>query len=559
MTVARLDGTPLDVTSHICRLPSLIGRVSVSFGDGEELTVPLFDDEPLIFKMRKNWTGVGRRVTRITTGFFIVIAPDTWSRIGNAPVEPGRCSHPAFRAHFFHRDRSASLDGTEGFDEWNASPTTGIELTGALVHDDADDGPLYVGDVPTLEPWPEVEWARVGAETESGWAENFRPSEQSLSDVLAGKEGRFFLRVYGSDTKLTDSVVFRYIRDLMRIEVDGATYNESTALVPKKTGYKSTEVRFVGADGSSRTPVLPPEACQTVAPSGAIAVPPRPDADRVSCELGVGSGGTVNVVLDLPRIWWRVEDSASGPGDWCDTPLVMTRAEFRKRAYADGALVLLSNREASLRAGFDQEREQPYSRKIEDDHIAVPLEHFVDYDQIDQRLSADSQFNVEWAKAIVPTIVVSADPMPEVVSFAAKPAMIRAGDEAILEWRVRNAVDARIRIEPDVGVVEPDGIATVHPSKSTRYTLTTTDFGIDELVKAVTLTVVPPGKRDGQLAACVLSSSGAWRRGKGFSTVELRNAGLTTVQAARHSIVIDRRRRTSHSANVDAIRSLLDG
>ena len=509
MTKVRLDGTLLDITSHFCRLPSLIGRLSVSFGDEQELTIPLFDDEPLTFKMRRNWTGVGRRVTRITTGHFIVIAPDTWSRVGNAPVEPGRCADSVFRAHFFHRDKGAPPSSTEGFDEWKASPATGIELTGALVHDDADDGPLYVGEVPTLEPWPEVVWARAGEETEDGWAENFRPSEQSLSEVLAGKEGRFFLRVYGADTKLIDSVVFRYIRDLIRIEVDGTAYSESTVLVPKKTGHQRTEVRFVGADGSSATPMLPPEARQTIAPSGAIVVPPRPDADRVTCELGAGRGGTVNVVLDLPRVWWRVEDSGSGTGDWRDTPLVMTRANFRNRAYADGRLVLLSTREKSIRAGFDDDCEQPYSRKIEDDHIAIPLEHFLDYDQIDRRLSADSQFSVEWAKEIVPIVVVSADPMPEVASFGASPATIRAGDEAILEWRVRNAVDARIGIEPGVGMVAPDGTATVRPSQSTRFTLTTAAIGVDELVKAVTtLTVVPAGKRDGRLIACVLSSSG---------------------------------------------------
>ncbi len=550
---------PLDLIDRQCRIPSLKGRLRVSSRDGREHDVSLFESEPLVFKLRKNWAGEGRRIARITTGYFIVIAPDTWERTGRAPVEPDGCTDPAFRAHYFYRDANASTGSEDGFQQWNGSPVaTGIELTGRRIHDDSDDGPLFVGDAPTLNSLPEIECARVGEEAEHGWGRNFRPDQQSLPEVLNGREGRLYIRVYDPEVSLLDSVAFRHVRDLARIEVDGAEYAKGTVLLPPKTGYPRTEVRFIGADGSSRAPVLSPEAPQAIASSGAIVVPPYPDADRISCSLGLGADA-VNIVLDLPRIWWRLEDGRPGTGEWRDTPLVMTRDEFRDYAYTDATLSLLSTREASVRAGFGDEPKQQYSRKIDDDRIEIPLAHYVDHAQIDQRLHADAGFNVEWAGEIVPLVVVSADPMPEIVSFTAEPATILAGEEVILKWTIRNAFDARVAIEPGAGVVESDGTRTVRPTKSTRYTLTLAVSGAAEIARTVAVAVDSPPVPGGQRAAQVMSSTGRWRSGKGFSTAELQDAGLTLGEAVSRAIAIDRRRRTAHRVNVEAIRSMLDG
>ena len=325
LAAAHLEGEPLDFTRRQCRVPSLKGRVTVSCQDGQEHVVPLFEGDPLIFKLRKNWAGEGRRIAQVTTGHFIVIAPDAWQRTGHAPVEPDGCADAAFRAHYFHRDATATDRDVGGFREWSESPVAvGIKLTGRRIHDDADDGMLFVGAAPTLESPPDIEWARVGEETERGWGQNFRPDRQSLSGILADKEGRFFLRAYDSEVSLVDSVTFRYLRDLSRIDVDGAEYVQDTVLVPGKTGYPLTEACFVGMDGTTLVPELAPQAPQAMAPTGGIAVPPHPDADRISCSLGSGARA-VNVVLDLPRLWWRLDDGGFCPGEWRDTPLVMTR------------------------------------------------------------------------------------------------------------------------------------------------------------------------------------------------------------------------------------------
>ena len=555
---AHLEGTPLDFTDRRCRVPSLNGRLTVSSQDGRKHIVPLFEGEPLIFKLQKNWAGDGRRTSGITSGYFIVIAPNTWQRTGHAPVEADGCVDSAFRAHYFHRDATASDEGVDGFREWNdSSVAAGIGLTGRRIFDDSDEGELFVGDPPGLKSSLEIEWARVGEEAINGWGKNFLPHKQSLPEVLDGREGRFFLRVYDSKVSMLDSVAFRHLPNLRQIHVNGAEYAQDTVLVPRSTGYSATVVRFVGADGSTLSPVLPVGAFQKALPSGVIEVPPYPDADRITCSLGSDARG-VSIVLDLPRIWWRLEDGRADPGAWRGTPLVMTREEFRRHAYSHVTISLLSRRQASVRAGFDDELDQPYRRTIEDDRIAVPLIHFVDHAQIDRRLNDDACFNVEWAREIVPLIVISADPMPEIVSFTAEPATVVAGEEAVLAWTTRNAGDARAAVNPEAGVVETDGAHTVRPAETTRYTLTLTVFGADDISRTVKVTVVSPPTPEERATPRVISTASGWRTGKGFSSSELQNAGLSVKEAADRSIPIDRRRRTSHRANVETIRSMLD-
>lgn len=536
----------LKIEAGECHLQRFDGLLTIAFENRskDDVKIPLFDGkQPLIFKLRKNWDGEGRRIQRVTNGYFIVIAPNTWQRTGHARFEAEGCADPEFRAHYFYRDATSGDDGFLG--KWVAYPAAGVELKGMNVFDDSDDGMLFVGKPPDLKQSPDIERARVGEEAKNGWGQVFQPDKQLLAQVLDGREGWFFLRVYDSERSMRDSVAFRYVRDLTRIEVDGVEYTQDTVLVPESTGsgYRPMQVRFVGTKDSTLK---------------LIKVPPHPDADRISCTLGSDAGG-VDIVLDLPRIWWRLEDGCPDPGEWRDTPFVMTREEFRKRAYAGETVSLLSKRYSQVRAGFDKELGQQYTRKLADDLIAIPLDHFVDYTQIDRRLNDDAHFNVEWAGETVTLIEISADPKPEIVSFTAEPSTIVEGEEVILKWITRNADDTGAAIAPDVGAVESCGTRTVRPTETSRYTLNLAGCGTDDIGRTVEVTVhssAPPG---GQLAARVYGRGGRWRNGKGFSYGELNAAGLTVEEAAgNRSIRIDRRRRTSHRTNIEAIRSSTD-
>jgi len=53
----------------------------------------------------------------------------------------------------------------------------------------------------------------------------------------------------------------------------------------------------------------------------------------------------------------------------------------------------------------------------------------------------------------------------------------------------------------------------------------------------------------------ILKSDGKQRSGRGFSLEELKKAGLNPAEAKRLEIPVDRRRKTVHNQNVEAIKA----
>lgn len=56
----------------------------------------------------------------------------------------------------------------------------------------------------------------------------------------------------------------------------------------------------------------------------------------------------------------------------------------------------------------------------------------------------------------------------------------------------------------------------------------------------------------------VTSQTGKRRLGRGFSPDELKEAGLTAADARTLRLPVDRKRRTSHEENVDALKAHLE-
>jgi hypothetical protein len=93
---------------------------------------------------------------------------------------------------------------------------------------------------------------------------------------------------------------------------------------------------------------------------------------------------------------------------------------------------------------------------------------------------------------------------PRIVTFEAKPAVIKAGQAAILMWHVENP--AGVVIEPAIGAVTPRGSRQVTPSSTTTYTLTLKGGP----TRSVTVTVA------GTATPTVAASAGAGPRGEGI-------------------------------------------
>lgn len=373
-------------------LPSL-DEIVVVYEDGSKEPFPLSSSEPLIFKHKRDWRGEGRKVPRLTQGCFVVIAPASWERLGKPRVAPGPCSIPGWTAHYFLLDAEAE-DEPIGFEGYSLEASRlRFRLSGEQVHDDSEDGKLFIGEAPELTCTPGITWARVGEEGRGDWGENFDPRERSLGEVLNGRQGHFFIRVY--EEKLVDSGQFRYHQNLKEITVGGARYTEDMVFLPPKRGYARTRVRFVDTDGGAIRPTLPPKATQEVSRGDELLVEPSQSSDLVACSLETGSG-PVGIVLKLPRFWWRVgPPEAEAPDDWCDKPLAMARGEFRDRAMRKEELRLRSPVK-SVRVGFDDSSERGHKWEAGSRDIAVRLLDFVYCTQITDPLEEEAMLRVRF-------------------------------------------------------------------------------------------------------------------------------------------------------------------
>ena len=553
-------GEPWHLLNGECRLSSFAGSLFIAHEDGEFRELKLFDGTPMVFKLSGNWKGDGRKVERISNGHFIVVAPREWKRTGLPLVEPAECTDRGFMAHYFFRDRGNLVKDGDGFEEYGAILTrSGIALTGDRVFDDSEYGELFVGDVPRLSSFAGAVWARVGEEREDGWqGENFKPTERSLAEVLNGRQGRFFVRVYNDDIKLLDSGEFRYLRDLREIQVSGEPYSAKTLLIPTSMGHASAELKFVGSDDSAIRPILTSDGTHTNVKPDVLIVSPHPEGDDISCTL-TSSTSRVDIEIKLPRIWWRMERDDGDSNEWRDIPLAMTRHEFRKYAETGAKIRLrLPPRIALIKAGFDEELDRVYRPSRKGADINIPLDNFVDYSQIDQRPYKNASFIVQCEDEDLTLIRIIADLMPTIIFFTLEPTVVKIGETATLRWDTQNAEASGIAIDSGIGAVESSGSITVEPTETMIYTLRLAVSGMANVTQTVTVKVHARPQPEEKLLARIKRTSGGWRRGRGFSRGELCAAGLTVKAATLRSIPIDMRRRSIHQFNIDTIRESMN-
>ena len=269
--------------------------------DGQVERVPLYVDEPMVFRLDSDWQGQGAKACGVGIGHFIAIVPADWTRLGDEPVEPEACVDGGFRAHYFFRGRG-DRESVEGFVEHGVSSSV-IELHGDRVFDESERGELFVGEPPLLKA-PGMAWVRVGEEGKSGWGETYPLNGgRSLKDVLDGRQGWFFVRVYRERSGVAaDSVQFRYLADLREIRLAGEAYTADTVLMPTTRGHPTANVEIVCADEAEiALTVAADGARQFKVQGGTVACPADPEANQLCCRLE-GERGGVDVVVGLPRV-----------------------------------------------------------------------------------------------------------------------------------------------------------------------------------------------------------------------------------------------------------------
>ena len=345
------DGEQLSRDKEI-ELQQFTGQIILDYDDGGQYKVDLYDSAPLYFRTDDGWERDGTLAQSHSNGYFIVIAPvEMDDEFAESEHDPEDCADPGFHAHFL----AISGHDSEAYGKYPAT------LTGNKIYDAADvdfHGELYVGQPPELSVHEMVTRARIVEETDSRrenrWGKNFDPHTQTIASVLDERDGRFTVRTYLKDSRVRhESKTFRYFKSLDHIEIDGQAYNSETLLAPvKDKSYGPSYLSFKAADGIVK-PTRVDNPSVSISKDGLVNVPPNPSIKRLYFEFS----NRASIVIDIPRIWWRLVDGHSY-GKWNHAQTVL-RDDFirlaREYAYIE---MELPRGMSSINVGFGDTLDQ---------------------------------------------------------------------------------------------------------------------------------------------------------------------------------------------------------
>jgi ribosomal protein L13E len=489
------------------------GIVRVAWIAGEqdrEIDIPIMEDgrNYLIFKMRRDWKGLGRLVKRPTAGYYLAIVPQEWTRdeemSGSAPVAPENVQIDGYKAHFFflrqNEDTPVAFVNTTGERIQVEPESSRFQLVGKEISDSSDDmGPLFGEEPPRIKTIDEREWSNVGVvvvgEEGSGrnrWRMQFVPQEgakeQRMPDELTNRQGGwYFVRIYDDDDDLLESMDFRFIVGLKDIQI------MNSECLPEPDGYNDVSVQFVHqvnykvkpANGEMHNALkIHRENYLTI-----VTVPPKPDYDKIQWIVRDGDAVTKVTVL-VERIWWCVGRMEVVPTNWMDKPVSLSRKDFT--AITDKTLWMKLPRSrwiSKIDVGFNLAKSRSYNVEVEKKEIAIPLRDFCDAKEIENKQE----------------------------------------ESTMKMW------------------VSPEG------TKTYEAIVLRIPAELPPSVKPKTPQVKPPPSEP---VAEVKSPRGKLRKGKGFSKREIIGAGLTMEDVKRLHLPHDKRRKSSNSWNIERLESV---
>ena len=334
-----------------------IEDVEIILKNGENETISLEKDKLLIFRIRKNWQGRGRRIKHISPNYhYVVFVPKCYgSRIGIESVENEETLYDGYRAHFFPGNEG-TRDGFENCGE-NIFFSSKYSLTGSIIHDNEGDNLFSsLPDLEAIDGFEKASEIHVGDEGTSGWRKNFNPNNSQLSDKLKGRGGWFFVRVYEGKPPLVFGDSFRFLPGLTDIKINDNSCWKDHFILPNNSKHCPTYIEFIASDDISIFPEKENANLLNQEKSGNVfRIPCREDLDKTKWTLKNKNGHEINVDIHLNRIWWRYY-TKDRMGEWQATPIEIKREEIRNASTETGIEILLnySSPLRSIRIGFKE-------------------------------------------------------------------------------------------------------------------------------------------------------------------------------------------------------------
>lgn len=309
-----------------------LGTVTVRWSDQAVESERCFGaSDHRMFKIAKSGES-GRCVARVTRGNYVVIAPQALSRNeevgGRAPVAPENVIPEQARVVAHHlivagEGDTLLLSGIGlSHIEVRSSTAIGYQLIGSTIKDaHTRAGPLFVLEPPhfCVEGAEEPSLFVIGVEGPSTGPRSRRAAVSfgELREWLDDNEpGWFYVRAYNAFDELLESLDFRYVKGLEAVEVD------ELSPLPGAEGHRPVTVAFHVSASTVVIPIDGPPEITSLNParSKRVVLPARPDADRSTWRLSDGRERHVDVVVQVPRIWWALTASGNTeePRAWSD-------------------------------------------------------------------------------------------------------------------------------------------------------------------------------------------------------------------------------------------------
>jgi hypothetical protein len=372
-------------------------------GGRENISLLEPDRNYLIFKMRNNWKEPGRSVRYSTAGYYLIIAPQDWERdtkiSGAASVNPESTQVKGFKAHFFYQDKTGinaigliTIDGERVLVD---SKTPRFKLVGNEICDASEDkGPLFGEQPPRIRAlngtkgWSDVGIIVVGDEGggKNKWRDSFIPNgneqeQTDLNELINGRSGWYFLRIYDKNNYLIESMDFRFLKNLQDIQIE----NKKSCL-PGPAGHQNILLKFLHHP-DCKIELLDKdkqhlldirwEDNQTT-----VNVQPNLESDKTNWILNDG-GTEIEATILVERIWWFSGQLEALPSIWTDRPIPLSRKHFN--AVTDNALWVRFPRPRftkKIDVGFDRTKSRSYQVEVEKKETAIPLRDFCDCEEI---------------------------------------------------------------------------------------------------------------------------------------------------------------------------------
>lgn len=385
-------------------IEGLFGTVMVRWEeqeDAKEAVFPLDEQNCLLFKLSGRQHNFGRQIKAPSSGWYVVIAPEGWERYealsGPPPANPEFLSFGGHIAHFFYLERGGSskiafrapTDDTVVIE----SKASIFELLGTLIVDaDEEMGPLFGKNPPRIHAGSNNAWTKIGTvvvgEEGSGrnkWRTQFSPvpdvTDQQLPDELLGRRGGwYFLRCYGKNDNLIESLHFRYLKGLNDIKFS------SPPSFPVGAGHQPLKIEmwhepdcFVrSCDRTSSEVTIEENDEKTI-----LTIPSRQDYDETRWEIGYAGGPHVEVTILLDRVWWAVGEEHGEPAEWSDKTICLSPDDFR--AISEKAVWVLFQRPRladAVHVGFSFPNARPYRVQAGKKTVCIPLRDYCDADEL---------------------------------------------------------------------------------------------------------------------------------------------------------------------------------